>query len=53
MSGDQEKSSFAIIEATLRWMEERLSTVCSDVEILKSSRPRLAEPPSGNNGGII
>ena len=30
-----------------------MSTVCSDVEILKSSRQRLAEPPSGSNGGII
>ena len=34
-------------------MEEQLSTVCSDVEIFNSSRPRMAEPPSGSNGGVI
>ena len=53
MSGDQETSSFATIEATLKWMEERLSTVCSDVEILKSCRPRMAEPPFGSNSGVV
>ena len=34
-------------------MEERLSTVCSDVEILKSSRPRVAKPSSGSNSGMV
>ena len=53
MSGDQETSSFATIAATLKRMEERLSTVCSDVEILKSSRPRVAEPPFGSNSGVV
>ena len=53
MSGDQETSSFAMIEATLKRIEERLSTVCSDVEILKSSRLRVAEPPFGSNSGVV
>ena len=53
MSGDQETSSFTTIEATLKWMEERLSTVCSDVEIFKSSRPRVAKPPFGSNSGVV
>ena len=53
MSGDQETSSFPMIEATLKQMEERLSTVYSDVEVLKSSRPRVAEPPSGSNSGVV
>ena len=53
MSEDQEMNSFATIAATLKRMEERLSTVCSDVEILKSSRPRVAEPPFGSNSGVV
>ena len=53
MSGDQETISFATIKATLKQMEERLSTVCSDVEILKSCRPRMAEPPFGSNSGVV
>ena len=30
-----------------------MSTVCSDVEILKNSRPRVAKPPSGSNSGMV
>ena len=46
-------SSFAMIEATLKRVEERLSTVCNDVEILKSCRPRMAEPPFASNSSIV
>ena len=53
MSGDQETSFFATMKATLKRMEEWLSTVCIDVENLKNSRPRVAEPPSSSNSGVV
>ena len=38
MSGDQELTSLAEIQASLKRIEERLSNICSNVESLKRAK---------------
>ena len=45
MSGDQESTSLATIQASLKRMEERLSSVCNDVESLKKAKQLVAQLP--------
>ena len=39
MSGDQESTSLAMIQASLKRMEKRLSNICSDVESEATGNP--------------
>ena len=45
MSSDQESTSLAAIQASLQRMEERLSSVCNDVESLKKAKQPVAQLP--------
>ena len=45
MSGDQESTSLAAIQASLKRMEEQLSSICNDVESLKKAKQLVAQLP--------
>ena len=45
MSGDQESTLLAAIQASLKRIEERLSNVCNDVESLKKAKQPVAQLP--------
>ena len=45
MSGDQESTLLAAIQASLKRIEERLSNVCNDVESLKKAKQSVAQLP--------
>ena len=54
MSGDQESTSLAAIQASLKRMEERLSSVCNDVESLKKAKQPVGQLPYINeNTGTV
>ena len=43
MSGDQESTLLAAIQASLKRMEKRLSSICNDVESLKKAKQPVAQ----------
>ena len=45
ISGDQESTFLAAIQAFLKRMEERLSSICNDVESLKKAKQPVAQLP--------
>ena len=45
MSGDHELTLLAAIQASLKRMEERLSSICNDVESLKKAKQPVAQLP--------
>ena len=45
ISGDQESTLLAAIQAFLKRMEERLCSVCNDVESLKKAKQPVAQLP--------